>query len=80
MNFKLGLWSSTALTIAVILKLRTYQELGSLMFNIDLLGYGLMSLSTIFVAPTLVGRGKLERLLKTTLASPTRRISLASIT
>lgn len=47
-----------------ILKLLTYQELGSLMFNIDLLGYGLMLLSTIFVGLTLVGRGKPERWLK----------------
>ncbi len=44
-----------------ILKLLTDQKLGSLMFNIDLLGYGLMSLSTIFVGLTLDGRGKLER-------------------
>ena len=47
-----------------IMKLLTYQELGSLMFNIDLLGYGLMSVSTIFVGLTLVGRGKPERWLK----------------
>lgn len=47
-----------------ILKLLTYQELGSLMFNIDLLGYGLMSVSTIFIGLTLVGRGTRERWLK----------------
>lgn len=47
-----------------ILKVLTYQELGSLMFNIDLLGYGLMSVSTIFVGLTLVGKGKPERWLK----------------
>jgi hypothetical protein len=35
-----------------ILKVLSYQELGSLMFNLELLGYGLMALSTFFVGLT----------------------------
>jgi hypothetical protein len=36
----------------------TYQNLGSVMFNLDLLGYGLMSISTVFVGLTIVGNGR----------------------
>ena len=32
-----------------VLKMLTYQELGSVMFNLELLGYGLMAISTFFL-------------------------------
>lgn len=49
---------------ADILKLLTYQELGSLMFNLDLLGYGLMAISTLFLGLTITGPGKVDRWLR----------------
>ena len=49
---------------ADILALLTYQQLGSLMFNLDLLGYGLMAISTIFVGLTLSGTSRAERCLR----------------
>jgi hypothetical protein len=47
-----------------ILKLLTYQELGSLMFNLDLLGYGLMSISTFFIGLTVIGSNRISRCLR----------------
>lgn len=49
---------------ADILSQLTYQELGSLMFNLDLLAYGLMSVSTIFVGLTVTGRSRTDRWLR----------------
>ncbi len=49
---------------ADILKVLTYRELGSLMFNLDLLGYGLMSISTLFVGLTVIARCRADRWLR----------------
>ncbi len=47
-----------------ILALLSYQHLGSLMFNLDLLGYGLMSISTFFIGLTIVGASRADRWLR----------------
>lgn len=47
-----------------ILKVLTYQELGSLMFNLELLGYSLMALSTFFIGLTIVTVNRASRWLK----------------
>jgi hypothetical protein len=49
---------------ADILKLLSYQELGSLMFNLDLLGYGLMAISTLFIGLTVIGVRRVDHWLK----------------
>lgn len=36
-----------------VLAMLTYQELGSVMFNLDLLGYGMMAISTLFIGLTI---------------------------
>lgn len=46
------------------LALLTYQELGSPMFNLDLLGYGLMAVSTLFIGLTIVGTSLADRWLR----------------
>jgi hypothetical protein len=47
-----------------VLKALSYNELGSLMFNLDLLGYGLMSLSTLFVGLSMSPRGRGDTILR----------------
>jgi hypothetical protein len=47
-----------------ILQTLSYQQVGSLMFNLDLLGYGLMAVSTFFVGLTVVGRKTSDRWLR----------------
>jgi hypothetical protein len=47
-----------------ILSLVSYQELGSLMFNLDLLGYGFMALSTLFIGLTIATPSKVGWWLK----------------
>jgi hypothetical protein len=47
-----------------ILKVLTYRELGSLMFNLDLLGYGLMSISTFFIGLTVIRSNGASRWLR----------------
>jgi hypothetical protein len=49
---------------ADILKVLTYRELGSLMFNLDLLGYGLMSISTFFIGLTVISSNATSRWLR----------------
>lgn len=49
---------------ADILSVLTYQQLGSLMFNIDLLAYAMMSVSTFFIGLTIAGRTSSARWLK----------------
>jgi len=51
-------------TVPDVLKLLTYRELGSLMFNLDLLGYGLMSISTFFIGLTVIGSSRTDRWLR----------------
>lgn len=45
----------------------SYAQLGSLFFNYDLLGYGMMALSTLFVGIVLQPRNKEDRALRTLL-------------
>lgn len=47
-----------------ILAILTYGNHGSLMFNLDLLGYGMMALSTFFVGLTIIPTNKRHRALK----------------
>jgi hypothetical protein len=47
-----------------ILKVLSYESLGSLMFNLDLLGYGLMALSTFFIGMSIEPRNKVDKWLK----------------
>ena len=47
-----------------ILKVLTFRDLGSLMFNLDLLGYGMMAVSTFFIGLSMVAVGKADRWLK----------------
>lgn len=47
-----------------ILKVLTYRELGSLMFNLDLLGYGLMSISTFFIGLTVIASNRADSWLR----------------
>ncbi len=49
---------------ADILNVITYQRLGSLMFNINLLAYAMMSISTFFIGLTIVGGTSAARWLK----------------
>lgn len=49
---------------AEILSLLAYRELGSLMFNLDLLGYGFMALSTLFIGLTISTPSKIGWWLK----------------
>ena len=46
------------------LKLLSYSQLGSLMFNLELLGYGLMAVSTIFIGLSVGVRAKPDWWLK----------------
>lgn len=46
-----------------MLRLLTYRELGSLMFNFELLGYGLMSIST-FLGLTALRSSRISRWLR----------------
>jgi hypothetical protein len=50
-----------------ILKVLSYESLGSLMFNLDLLGYGLMALSTFFIGMAIEPNNKVDKWLKTLL-------------
>jgi hypothetical protein len=47
-----------------ILKMLTYQELGSVMFNLELLGYGLMAVSTFFLGLAVTASNTPTRWLK----------------
>jgi hypothetical protein len=47
-----------------ILKMLSYESLGSLMFNLDLLGYGLMAISTFFIGMSIEPRNKVDKYLK----------------
>jgi len=47
-----------------VLKVLTYRELGSLMFNLDLLGHGLMSISTFFIGLTVIGSNRTNHWLR----------------
>lgn len=47
-----------------ILQILSYQELGSLMFNLDLFGYGMMAISTFMIGMTIVPRAKSDKWLK----------------
>jgi hypothetical protein len=50
-----------------IMEVISYETLGSMMFNLDLLGYGLMALSTFFIGIALVACTRTDRWLKTLL-------------
>src|SRR5690242_13598779 len=47
-----------------ILKVLSYESLGSLMFNLDILGYGLMAISTFFIGMSIEPRNKVDKYLK----------------
>jgi hypothetical protein len=47
-----------------ILKVLSYESLGSLMFNLDLLGYGIMALSTFFIGMSIEPNNKVDKWLK----------------
>lgn len=47
-----------------VLQILSYQELGSLMFNLDLFGYGMMAISTFMIGMTIVPRAKSDKWLK----------------
>jgi hypothetical protein len=47
-----------------ILDMLSYEALGSLMFNLDLLGYGLMALSTFFIGLSQYGLDKTDKILR----------------
>ena len=47
-----------------ILKVLSYESLGSLMFNLDLLGYGLMAISTFFIGISIKPKNKVDKWLK----------------
>ena len=46
---------------ADVLKVLTYRELGSLMFNLNLLGYGLLWISTFFIGLSITGTRRTDR-------------------
>jgi hypothetical protein len=47
-----------------ILSVLSYESLGSLMFNLDLLGYGLMALSTFFIGMSIIPTNRIDKWLK----------------
>jgi hypothetical protein len=52
---------------ADIIGVLSYRQLGSLMFNLDLLGYAMMAISTFFIGLTIISKSLIDRALKTLL-------------
>lgn len=50
-----------------VLKILSYQSLGSLMFNFDLFGYGMMSISTFLIGVAIISTNKFDKWLKSLL-------------
>jgi hypothetical protein len=49
---------------ADIIGVLSYRQLGSLMFNLDLLGYAMMALSTLFIGLSIISKSVIDRVLK----------------
>lgn len=47
-----------------VLKILSYQSLGSLMFNLDLFGYGMMAISTLLIGIAINPKNKSDKWLK----------------